>query len=443
MPRIWALSLCAALLLGAPPLSADDGFDQLTGHGGPIKGVTLSPDGALAATSSFDYAAGIWSMADGSRRFWLDGHDAAVNAAAFTPDGARLLTAGDDFDLILWDVATGALVRRMEGHRGKLLSVAISPDSRIAASAGWDGWVGLWDLETGEKIAFLKGHKANVNGVAFSDDGSTLWSASYDGTVRRWNVAEKRFERIEVSHGFGVNLIVVNDRQGWLAYGALDGAVRVIHLATGAEVADVTAGRKPVLGLALSRDGSRMAIGDGEGFIHVVSTTDWSTIKDFRAAARGPVWALAFDDQGGRLLAGGLDDHVAVWPIDEAVSVEPSTEPYGFHLSEGLSNGERQFARKCSICHTLTPDTARRAGPTLYGLFGRRIGTVPGYVYSAALATSDLVWTPETLDRLFDIGPEHYTPGTKMPMQRITQAEDRADLIAFLQEATRPKGEVE
>ena len=47
---------------------------------------------------------------------------------------------------------------------------------------------------------------------------------------------------------------------------------------------------------------------------------------------------------------------------------------------------------------------------------------MPGYSYSDALDGSDIVWSDETIDELFDLGPEHYIPGTKMPMQRIAGA---------------------
>jgi len=58
--------------------------------------------------------------------------------------------------------------------------------------------------------------------------------------------------------------------------------------------------------------------------------------------------------------------------------------------------------------------------------------TVPGYPYSETLTGSDIVWTEESIDALFDLGPDDYIPGSKMPMQRIASAEDRRDLIAFL-----------
>jgi cytochrome c len=73
----------------------------------------------------------------------------------------------------------------------------------------------------------------------------------------------------------------------------------------------------------------------------------------------------------------------------------------------------------------------------LAGLFGRRIATLPGYNFSPALQQLDIIWTPETLSRLFEIGPNAYTPGTKMPEQRIGSAEERNALVEFLKKATR------
>jgi len=81
-------------------------------------------------------------------------------------------------------------------------------------------------------------------------------------------------------------------------------------------------------------------------------------------------------------------------------------------------------------------DAILDAGPTLHGVFGRRIATLPGYNFSPALKTLDIVWTPETVSRLFEIGPMAYTPGTKMPEQTIGAAEDRNALVKFLEKAT-------
>ena len=92
--------------------------------------------------------------------------------------------------------------------------------------------------------------------------------------------------------------------------------------------------------------------------------------------------------------------------------------------------------KACVACHTLSANDGARAGPTLAGIFGRRIATLPGYDFSPALKKLDIVWTPETLSKLFEVGPAVYTPGTKMPEQRVG-AEDRAELVKFLEKATR------
>jgi len=375
---------------------------------------------------------------------WLEGHEAAANAVAFLPDGRRAISAGDDFDLILWDLATGAALRRMEGHKGKLIAVTVNPDGRLAASSGWDGAVGLWPLNRAGPPRWLIGHRANVNDAKFTADGAKLYTASYDGTIRRWDVAAGALERVVVEHGFGVNHLVLNEAAGWLAYGAVDGAVRAIDLATGAELADLTADRRPILALAASPDGWYLAVGDGEGYIMIVDAGEWNIARDFRAALRGPIWALDWDRDGAQLLAGGLADEAALWPVAGAREALFAAERRLFHTPpEEMSNGERQFVRKCSICHTLTPDGGRRAGPTLWGLFGRRAGSVAGYSYSEALTGSQVVWEAETIDRLFELGPEHFTPGSKMPMQRIGGLADRNDLIAYLRNNTGPRARPE
>ena len=439
----WARAAWVALSLLAAPVAADQGFARLEGHGGPIKGVAVAPDGAWALTAGFDYSVGVWSLPDGRLARWLEGHGAAVNAVAFLPDGKRALSAGDDGTLILWDPESGRRLHGFEGHRGKIVAVEVGPDGSMAATAGWDDRVGLWDLAGKAPVRWLQGHKGYVNDAVFTGGGRTLYTASEDGTVARWDIATGTLEGTVVRHGFGINVLTLNEAAGWLAYGALDGAVRAVDLATGEKLADLTADRRPILALESSPDGRLLAAGDGQGYVTVIDTGDWSVARDFRAAARGPVWALAWTPDGRRLISAGLDDSAAIWPVAapaEAVEGLLADARPGTALAPGeMSNGERQFVRKCAVCHTLTPDGARRAGPTLYGLFGRRAGSVAGYRYSEALAESGIVWNAATIDNLFSIGPDHYTPGSKMPMQRIAAPEDRRDLIEFLAQNTGPR----
>jgi cytochrome c len=139
------------------------------------------------------------------------------------------------------------------------------------------------------------------------------------------------------------------------------------------------------------------------------------------------------------LLTGGTDRLIRRWdtstgqPIGSLAVGAP-----GDPLAAYADDPGAQVFRACVACHTLRAEDGVRAGPTLAGIFGRRIATAPGYDFSAALKKLDIVWTPETVSKLFEIGPTAYTPGTKMPEQTIGSAEDRAALVRFLEKATEP-----
>ncbi|MCY4429552.1 MAG: c-type cytochrome, partial [Rhodospirillales bacterium] len=229
---------------------------------------------------------------------------------------------------------------------------------------------------------------------------------------------------------------------GWLAYGGVDGTIRVLEVESGDLIADFTGERSPILAMAADREFTTLAIGDGYGFIKVIDSAKWVVTEDFRATLHGPVWALRFSADGRNIHAGSLDDAMYSWPVASLGEHERMTRGELSFLKDPaeMSNGERQFQRKCSICHALDPDGRRRAGPTLFGIFGRPAGRLVNYSYSPTLRNSDIIWDVGTIDALFDLGPDDFIPGSKMPMQRITKAADREDLIAFLRRATAASG---
>ncbi|MGV6847127.1 MAG: c-type cytochrome [Marinibacterium sp.] len=414
-----------ALLLWPLAAPAQE-FTTFKGHGGPIMALALAADGTVMS-ASFDNSVGLW-VPDGP--IWLEGHEAAVNALLAGPDG-RVISAGDDFSVRSWAGAKGRVLYR---HKGKVVGLALSHQ---IASASWDGTIGLYSMQDG-RPHFLHGHRSAVNAVAFDTTGQRLFSAGADGTIRIWDVARREEKQQLVRHGFGINEIVLNDSDGWLAYGAVDGGTRIVDPESGAEIADFTLDRRPILAMAYHPQTAQLAVGDGQGFIMMINTDDWEISRDFKAMRDGPVWALAFSPDGRMVYAGGLDDVVYGWPVDLLDRFEPGGSGARSFLRDAgsMPNGERQFMRKCSICHALAEKTSRKAGPSLFGIFGRRAGTFPGYSYSPTLMGSDIVWDEDTIDALFDQGPDHFIPGSKMPMQVISGAMDRSDLIAFLRNAT-------
>jgi cytochrome c len=93
--------------------------------------------------------------------------------------------------------------------------------------------------------------------------------------------------------------------------------------------------------------------------------------------------------------------------------------------------GETIYGR-CLACHALAYD---RTGPRHCGLFGRRAGSVQGFAYSEAMQESQIVWSENTLDR-FLANPLAAVPGTTMGYAGVADAQERADLIAYLRAAS-------
>lgn len=409
-------------LLCAVPAGAQE-FFTLKGHGGPIMDIDVSATGQIA-TASFDNSVGLWN---GPNPDWYEGHRAAVNVVTFWGDS--VISAGDDNTVRVWPDGT-----TIGTHTAKVVALATS-DTHLA-SASWDARIGLWTKDG--QGTYLTGHRQGVNDLVFSGDGNTLYSASVDGTIRIWDVGTAKEKHVLAKHGFGINTLILNEADGWLAYGAIDGGTRIIDPQTGKQIADFTLDRRPILSMAYDPIAKNLAVGDGHGFIMIIDTAEMRITRDFRAAAKGPIWALAFSPNGENIHAGGIEDIMYSWPLATLDEHGPMSENTRSFLEdpESLPNGERQFKRKCSICHTLTDGSARKAGPSLHRLFGRSAGTVPDYAYSDTLEGSEIVWSAETINALFDEGPDHYIPGTKMPMQRIAQPQDRDDLIDYLRVAT-------
>ena len=438
-----ALALFLTALSMAAPLTAQE-FTTLKGHGGPVMEIAVHPGTGGVATASFDNSVGLW---EGQTPTWLEGHDAAVNTLIYLND-TTLLSGGDDLKVLLWAPGILAEPRQIVQHKGKVTGIAYLSGSGYVATSSWDGSIEFRVFDDLANIAntdnapysaamTLLGHDSGVSAVAFGESG-TLYSASADGTIRRWGaLPDETTSRVLVSNGFAINKLVVNEAEGWLAYGAVDGVTRVIHPDTGETIKDFTLERRPILSMAYHAGTHQLAAGDGHGYIMIIDTENWRIARDFRAMRQGPVWALDFGPEGQTIYAGGIEDVAFSWPVALLDEYDPAGGDTRSFLREAdaMPNGERQFMRKCSICHALTPPPSRKAGPSLHGVFGRKAGTVPGYRYSEVLTGSDIIWSDDTIDQLFDLGPDHYIPGSKMPMQVIAKAEDRRDLVEFLRRA--------
>ena len=131
-------------------------------------------------------------------------------------------------------------------------------------------------------------------------------------------------------------------------------------------------------------------------------------------------------------------------PAEEAVAEEqpvegvaesesPADESGGIAalLAAADMDAGAKVSKKCAACHSFDKGGRNKVGPNLWDIVGKAVASGEGYKYSNALAGLGGEWTYDNLDA-FLAKPKEFAAGTKMSFAGIKDAEDRADLIAFL-----------
>jgi cytochrome c len=420
------MRVCLFLVMAV--MSSHASAVELRGHGGPVRALAVASDGAGLISASFDSTVIVWALATSSAASVLRFHSGSVNAVAALPGGG-FASAGEDGRIALWRRGSAAPERVLEGHTAPVVALAVSADGALLGSASWDGTARVWTLASGESRALI-GHQGNVNGVVFLDRGR-IATAGYDATLRIWDKDDP--PQIITLPAPLNSVVMVKDR---LAAAGADGRLRMLD-GSGRASGEVQISETPIIALAASSDGTRLAASGVRGAIAVIRT-DALTVEHTLVGPGLPVWSLAFSADGEELFTGGSDRVIRSWnaktgELSGAVTGGVPPDPLAVYAGD---RGAEVF-RACIACHALQPGDGMRAGPSLHQIMGRRIATLPGYDYSEAFRALDIVWTKETISRLFEIGPHAFTPGTKMPEQTVNRAEDRKALVDFLERATR------
>lgn len=419
---------CAAIVAGvliATPVLAQD---VLRGHGGPVRALAVSPLARELISGSFDSTVIVWDLQRNAAKRVLRFHAGPVNTVAVL-EGGCFASGGEDMRIAIWCGEADKPANVLEGHEAPVTSLAAFGARLVSGS--FDGTVRIWPLSTTARIETFALQGTAVTAVAAPPAGGAIAGASNGALASHASGFAQR-------PLIAASITALAATSDTVVVAGADGKLRFIG-GDFAEHAELEVDTIPLASLALSPDGKLIAAAGLRGGVAIIDRASREILH--RLTGPGlPVWSLAFDTDSRTLISGGADRVIRKWDAIEGKALT-SALPERDIVAEAVASGERgaQVFRACQACHTLARDDGNRAGPTLHGIFGRRIGTAPGYVYSDALPRMRIVWNRETIARLFEVGPAAYTPGTKMPEQTITDPADRQALVDWLERVTAPR----
>jgi hypothetical protein len=276
------------------------------------------------------------------------GHQGSVVAAAGSDRGRWVVSAGSDGTLRIWNAASGALARTVELPLGAATALAV--DDQRALTGHGSGAIVLWDLERAEPLATFQHGTGTIAALAFADE-DTFAAAAQDGTlalfdirapavpavpfdgrggpamaaargqgliatalehtVRLWRTPETTLARSYRSSGGDITALALSPDGRSVAAAAADGSIRIwrsserpVHLLRSGKDRRISA-------LAFGPNGTLAAAGE-DGRVEL-----WrlGTGRIARSLDGGPLRALSFSPEGGRLIGAGRDGVIRVWAL--------------------------------------------------------------------------------------------------------------------------------
>jgi WD40 repeat protein len=318
----------------------------LRGHTGRILSVAFSPDGRRLASTSEDKNVMVWDVSTALEKRELQEplfrcpHEESVIGVAFSPDNQRLASASAETDkpgeVKVWDAADGKWLFSFPGQKlpNRLVHLTFSPNSLWLAAGSENNNVVVWDVTTHEKVCTLPGHTEPVLNVTFSPDGRRLISAGWDRLVKVWDLgdeprgvlAPRWMLRNFTTGAWGIALSPDGSR---LAIGAqtADGNVRVYDMTTGKQL-HILRGDYRVISVAFSRDGRRLA---AVGHDRVVRLWDMTTGREVLHLDGHDdiIGQVLFSPDGQRLATASADGTVRVWDASPFQNTDPHIRTLG------------------------------------------------------------------------------------------------------------------
>ncbi|MCB9275229.1 MAG: caspase family protein [Lewinellaceae bacterium] len=278
-----------------------------------VTDMDISPDGQFILLGGRgDKNGTLWSL-DGDLVTEFKGEGpVGVNSVCLTPDDEALFAGCMDGAIRKWALNLGRRgTNILNGHQGRVHAIDISPDGKKMISGGEGHTAILWDISGKEIGRFLSDHE--INSVEFSSDGKQFLIGEYDGGVTVWEMGAtvKRRFALPASPVWATcfspqNKIFTNE-----------GDNLVLWSEDGKFIQNYYGTLRPVISIACSPDGNRIAAGNMDGVALLWESGQQEHIIGFRH--KDPVNFVGFSPDSRLLLAGSQDGKANLWSLGEKV----------------------------------------------------------------------------------------------------------------------------
>ncbi len=259
-------------------LASGDEVRDVGRHDDMARTALFVPGGKQVLSAADDGSIATWSLAEGKLEHTFDAKEyGGVRGLAVSADGTLAASSHELGAIVVWDLKEQRKLHVLAGHQWPANAVAISPDAKIVLSGDIDGVIRTWDLQTGKSIRQWKGHERGVYGAAFVGGGKQAVTASGDTLLKLWDVDSGREVRSFPGHAGTVYAVSVSADGQKMLSGSLDGTARLWDINSGAEFGYFDNSGNRIYSVALAGDGSVVA-GDESGTIRIWAKGETRTL---------------------------------------------------------------------------------------------------------------------------------------------------------------------
>jgi WD40 repeat protein len=294
---------------------------SFTGHERRVTGLIFSPDGRSLISSSIDGTFRVWDSWTGKETRQVTAHTkGGINAISLSADGEILVTGSFDKTANLMNLAKAEMQECLKGHNSQVLAAAISPDARFVATGTEWGSVRIWTAPFHTLPRHISSQESNtVWSLAIGGDPPTVFAGTNGGEIRRFSMDGTGLPSPWTGDS-AVWSLAVDPAGSKLVAGLENGSVILCNLSS-CEAKALRQRGSRAFSVAISRDARYAASGTKDGRLRVWELDSERVVLSVKAHT-AEVWAVALSPDGHSVVSGADDGSLKLWsiPSDESTS---------------------------------------------------------------------------------------------------------------------------